>query len=204
MNNTPRLLNRVYLMFAGLVLAVIGLAYLAYRFIPAVQPEWAEIAGKLRQLNQEAYIGNFMLPANWMWAVVIAMLGLAAVSAILMLRWQTAGRATHFAKLMPVTGSAATAGSITLHTKVAEQLLKEHLEDDVRVLNVSVNAHRVGTANALKARVDMRRGAELSAVTEACQRAAEQFTELFGAQIPMVFEIKTGARGALTGSQRVL
>lgn len=203
MNNTPRLLNRLWLFAWGLFLSAAGVAFIAYRFVPEVQREWQAAAVRLAELNRGVLLGQWQLPAGWLWFLLLAVLFIAAVTAALLLRWQTGGKTPHFAEFESES-VAAVRGTVKLDAKFAEALLQQHLEGHTQVVRASVTAHRVGGNTALKIRVEMRRGGQVSAVAAACQVAAERFNEVLGVQVPLVFEIKNGVLGGLSAAQRVL
>lgn len=204
MNATNRIMNRVLLFLAGVVLLGGGLVALAAGVLSAGNaPAWMQRpAGAVAEAWASA--------ADWTWEVagigtvsVPAVLAAAAVVvlAVLLIVFLSTRRRGGSKTVLEVD---AAGGRTTVDRNVADAVLTEMLLARPDVLSARTGAYRIGRARAVELAVVVQPGASLGAVVAAAETAIGEWDRLLGARIPILLHLSDRRwRDALRSTTRV-
>ncbi|MWV58738.1 hypothetical protein [Rathayibacter sp. VKM Ac-2754] len=195
MTTTNRFLNRALLFVVGLVLFVAGGAVAAGSLLPDVQQTVSTAAEDATQPTADALSAQPWI--LWVTAAVALVLILLLVRFIVR---QGRGRTS---TLLRVRSDAASAGSVTIEAKVAEQVLEEALSHDSAIVSVDVTAFEIRRQNVLRVTAHTRRGVSPVQVRRSIDTAVRRWDALLGEETPVVIQIVGGLRTRVSGAARV-
>ncbi|MWV48038.1 hypothetical protein GRS96_01960 [Rathayibacter sp. VKM Ac-2803] len=195
MTTTNRFLNRALLFVVGLVLFVAGGAVAAGSLLPDVQQTVSTAAEDATQPTADALSAQPWI--LWVTAAVALVLILLLVRFIVR---QGRGRTS---TLLRVGSGAASAGSVTIEAKVAEQVLEEALSHDSAIVSVDVTAFEIRRQNVLRVTAHTRRGVSPVQVRRSIDTAVRRWDALLGEETPVVIQIVGGLRTRVSGAARV-
>lgn len=200
MNQTPRLLNRLILGLAGLLLLALGAAAIALAVAPAIREAWSRPAD-----DALTGLGGFWANAAestpghsvW-WLAVIATAVLLIVLAIIVVTRQGRGRT---GRLLARDGTDLP-GTVDLSVGVAEQALTEALASRPEIVSVNVAGYRVGADTQLRIAVSPRPGAAPDEIADLVEARLRDWDALLGTELPALISLTTGIRSRGSGVQR--
>lgn len=200
MNHTPRLLNRLILGVAGLLLLAVGIAAIALAVAPAIREAWSGPAddglgalGRFWANAAESTPGHSL----W-WIAVIAVAALLIVLAIVVVTRQGRGRT---GQLLTRDGDH-TPGSVDLAVGVAEQALTAALTERPEIVSVHVTGYRAGAHTQLRIDVAPRPGSAPDEIVDLVEARLRDWDALLGAELPALISLTTGMRSRGAGVQR--
>lgn len=202
MNGTPRIANRILLSFFGLLLLAAGALAVGLAIFPEFAARWQDWAGPLaRQLREVA--ANTALPgqgSSLIWVGVAVVLVLLIIGMIAWVANQGKGRTT---VLAADDESGDAEGLVSINGSVAEQLLRQALEEWTELLGATVTTYEVKGQPGLKVRVLPRQGVAPHKVAAEVSRLVAALDELLGHRTPVLLSIGSGARTRFTKAERV-
>lgn len=189
MNATNRVLNRLVLLLAGAALCGTG----AWLLLTVLRPGWAE--RPLRALDDGlgavasgvngwaiALPGTGRVPGALVLACLIAVV--IAICAVLFIGTRGGGR------IRTVLREEGPAGETSVDLSVADAMLAGPLRGRAEVISADCEAARVRRAPAMKLTIKVRRGADLSEVLRAADRATAEWDRMAGTpKIPVVLHL---------------
>ncbi|SJN10791.1 hypothetical protein FM113_10120 [Leucobacter sp. 7(1)] len=188
MNSTNRILNRVVLCLAGLVLAVIGGVLVMISVWPdaisRVLPGWDDSVSDARAAVS-AVVSD---PQNTAVPPGLVAWGVAGILGVLaLLIWFLATRGG--GRTSTVARAAEVGGVTAVDRSVAAEVIGDAMRDCPGVISVQIGAFRVRREPALLLRATTQRGAVLSEVVTAAETAAAEWDALVGASMPVVLHL---------------
>ena len=200
MNNTNRILNRVFLAAIGTLLLVLGLIAVLVVVVPGVRTRWQETVGAA----QESLTG--LLTATPLFGTGHSWIGIAAVAVLLvMVLWlgrfiirQGRGRTTRLLR------DDATAHGVTIvDSAVAEDFLAEALANRPELVSAAVTTFEVRGTPTLRVSVTARRGVSPRDIARTVEQATHMLDAVLGRQVPTIVHIRGGLRARTAGSTRL-
>ena len=189
MNATNRVLNRLVLLLAGAVLCGAG----AWMLAVALRPEWVERSLSALDKRVESVVssvdgwaiaipGTDGVPGAVVLACLIAVA--VAICAVLFIGTRGGGR------IRTVLREEGSAGDTAVDLSVADAVLAAPLRDRNEVIAADCEAARVRRAPAMKLTIKVRRGADLSDVLGAADRAIGEWDRMAGEpETPVVLHL---------------
>ncbi|WP_077489647.1 hypothetical protein [Sinomonas mesophila] len=213
MNSTPRMLNRVLILLAGLVLLAAGVLAVLLAAVPSVTAWWRGWAPQAALAAGRAFEGARVpgTSLSWLW---IAAMVLTIVLALLMVWWvaqQGRGRRDLVAATAP-DGGAGPGGSladgevpgrVSIAASAVEQALRSGLAERKDVLGTSVAAVDFEGSTALRVKVVARHGADPGDLAAEAERLVASLDSVMGTRTPVLVHIASGARARLSRAERV-
>lgn len=194
MTRSNRVLNRLILILLGLL--AVGAAVLLA--LPAVATtEFGTGLPLLTQVFDATRVTGAENDGGLGPVVLSIVVAAAAVLIILSLVWiltRGRGRST----------SAYEHDSVSVDVKVIDQLMTDALRPLSDVVSVSTSGHRVRGTSVLRARVNVRPGADLQRVRAAIDSSVEHLDTTLGASVPMLVHITTGLRASFAREERTV
>ncbi|WP_138946350.1 hypothetical protein [Plantibacter sp. M259] len=196
MNSTNRGLNRLLILFIGLVLVVIGAAALAVVTVPVVADWWRDNRAAVLDTIDGWFAWNpFGADAGQTAPLLVPIVGivlLVLVAALLISFILRQGRG----RSGVVHRATVEHGDIVLETDVAANALGDALDDTEAFSSVRVSAWDVKRSQALKVAVTCRRGVSPRTAVETVSTAVESLDRLLGVELPVLVEVDGGLRAA--------
>ncbi|PPF76791.1 hypothetical protein C5B96_16320 [Subtercola sp. Z020] len=194
MNSTNRFLNRAFVFVVGLVLLAAGGILAVGALLPDLQQPISQGASDAEGRVSDTFSAN-----AWILWVTAA----AAVVLILLLLWfalrQGRGRTSTLLKL----DQKGTGGDLIIDAKVAAQVLEDALARQADIVSVDVVAFRVRRENVLRITAHTRRGASPMRVRSVIDEAVSEWDAVLGQTTPVVIQIVSGIRSAMSSTTRV-
>lgn len=197
MTGTNRVLNRVILALAGLLLAVIGAAALAVAVMPDGSDRWADLRTFVDDGVRRAWgwrgdlsgIGLGTAP----WALVLVPLAALLLVALLVVFVVAQGRG----RVQDVVADrrlpkAQTVASYSVDVAVAQDLVRDAVHGSDAVDAVRVTAYRIRTGRALRVVAGVRRGAAATRAVQAVQQGLLLWDDLADDRLPTVLHVVRG------------
>ena len=213
MNGTPRTLNRVLILLAGLILLGVGVLLVLLAAVPAVADWWRAWAPEAALAVGRVFEGARVpgTSVSWLW---IATVVLTIVLALLMVWWvaqQGRGRRDLVAATGPDGGAgpdgafleSEVPGRVSIAATAVEQALRSGLSDRKDVLGTSVAAVGFGGRTALRVKIIARQGADPSALAAEAEGLVGSLDVVMGTRTPVLVHIASGARSRLSRAERV-
>ncbi|GAB4098027.1 hypothetical protein [Sinomonas halotolerans] len=213
MNGTPRVLNRVLILLAGLVLLAAGLLAVLLATVPAVAAWWQSwtplAAGELGRALEGARIPGTSV--GWPWLAAMLATVLMALAMVWWMSQQGTGRKDLVASTGPDGGSAPDGsflpgeapGRVALAASAVGQALRAGLGHRKDVLGASVAAIDFEGSTALRLRIVARQGADPGELAAEAEVLVERLDLVFGVSVPVLVHISSGARARLSRAERV-
>ena len=213
MNATPRTLNRVLILLAGLVLLSVGVLLVLLAAVPAVATWWrawaSQAAPAVGRLFEGARVPGTSVSWLWIGAMVVTVL-----IALLMVWWlaeQGRGRRDLVAATPPDGGAGPDGsfadgevpGTVSIAASAIEQALRSGLAERKDVLGTSVAAVGFQGRTALRVKVVARQGADPGALAAEAERLVASLELVMGIRTPVLVHIASGARARLSRTERV-
>lgn len=200
MNRSPRGLNRLLILIAGLILLAAGAAAILVAAVPDFAAAWKDIGAGPLEWVRTAFATSELGTSghSWWWIVVIAAVVVLIVLAIVIITREGRGRT---GTLLHRRGSG-TAGSVGLSVAVASEVLRESLAAVPAVAALRVTGYRVGDQTGLHLAVTPRRGASPEEVVILLEQRLAEWDSLFGEQLPTLITLGSGLRTAATSPRR--
>lgn len=194
MTRSNRVLNRLILILLGLL--AVGAAVLLA--LPAVAAtEFGKGLPLLTQVFDASRVAGAEDGGGLGPVILSIVVAAAAVVIILSLVWiLTRGRGR--------SASAYEHDSVSVDVKVVDQLMTDALRPVSDIVSVSTSGHRVRGTSVLRARVNVRPGADLQRVRAAIDSSVEHLDTTLGASVPMLVHITTGLRASLAREERTV
>lgn len=207
MNNTNRVLNRVFLVVIGCLLLAVGLAAVAVATVPGWDQIWRStspsIADTVTQLWRVglAFAGIPQVP----WILLAIPLG-ALILIVLLLVFvfsQGRGRTTRVLDSMTLPDTDSP-GTLTVDASLAADVIQHAVAGRRDIAAVSVSAYRVKGKPALKVTVTPRRGAAPLRVLAAVESAAAEWDSVLGVRVPVFVHVAGGLRATVSRTVRTV
>ena len=202
MNRTPRALNRILLGLLGLFLMAVGGGLLWISTDAAAARRWQSFAaGALEKI--QAVVADTALPGqagSWLWAVLVLAMVLAIVLLILWAAAQGRGRT---GTLVSEYDDDGAPGRIAISSAVAEQALREALQEAPDVAGAAVSTYDKRGSSALRIRITARPGAAPHLVAADATRLVEALDVALGRRPPVLISIDAGRKLRFSREDRV-
>lgn len=213
MNGTPRTLNRVLILLAGLILLAAGVLAMLLAAVPAVSAWWhswaPEAAVGVGRIFEGARVPGTIVSGLWIAAVVLTVL-----LALLMVWWvsqQGRGRRDLVAATGPDGGAgpdgsfldSEVPGRVSIAAAAVEQALRSGLSERKDVLGTSVAAVLFEGRTALRVKIVARQGADPGALAAEAEGLARGLDAVMGIRTPVLVHVASGARARLSRAERV-
>jgi hypothetical protein len=172
-----RTLNRALIALVGLVLIAAG-ALVAGPFLPIELP-WLP--------------GLSLAPPSD--PVLTGIAVGSAVVALLALLWV-------FSRGRGEQAVAYRADGISIDRHVVEDLVRDALAGNPDVVHVAAHAYRLRGALAVKVRIDVRKGSDLTGLVDSVRRHVADLDTVLGTQLPLLVHITSGIRASFAAERR--
>jgi hypothetical protein len=196
-NNTNRVLNRLFLFLVGLLGLVIGGGLIAVAVVPAITAVYTDTAPTVSDAVTGALQASpvFGSAVSWISAGVVAVLLLLIVLLLAFALRQGRG---HTGTL--VTEGTADGDTTIVEAKVAEQAIEDALATHPQLIASSVSAYRVNSEPVLKVSVTARRGVSPVEAAALVEETLHAFDSLLGTSIPALVLVGGGMRARVTNT----
>ncbi len=196
MNSTNRVMNRIFVLFIGLVLIGAGAAALAVATLADAASLWRrQVSGFARWLGQSWREGPTAAGGSALPWVLLAAGAVALVIAILLVIFvirQGRGRTGIVARFkLPAAPGASTA---TVDVAVARGVIRPRVQQLPGVSGASLSAYRVKRQPVLKLEVSVANGVDSAAVLAQIERIVGEWDGLLGEEGPVFVHLTTGTR----------
>lgn len=192
MNSTNRFLNRAFVFIVGLVLLAAGAVLAVGALLPDLQQPISRGAS-----DAEGRVSDTFGADPWILWVSAG----SAVVLIVLLLWfvlrQGRGRTS---ALLTQQGSD---GDLLVDAAVAAQVLEEALGRQPDIVSVDVAAFRIRRENVLRITAHTRRGASPLRVRSVIDETVSEWDAVLGQTTPVVIQIVSGIRSAMSSTTRV-
>ncbi|ABY24808.1 hypothetical protein RSal33209_3087 [Renibacterium salmoninarum ATCC 33209] len=202
MNETPRVANRILLALFGLVLLAAGALAVALSAFPGFASWWQGWAGPLVKQLREVAANTAISGQNssLIWIGVAVVLVLLIIGMIAWVANQGRGRTTILAA---ADDQGEADGLVSINGSVAEQLLRQALNERPELLGATVTTYEVKGEPGLKIRVLPRQGVAPHKVAAEVSELVGALDELLGQRTPVLLSIGSGTRARFTKAERV-
>lgn len=202
MNATPRALNRVLLVLLGLLLMGVGGGLALVSAWPEAAARWHRFAERAGDSIAAAFTAT-SLPgtgSSWIWVAVALLSFVGIVLTVLWMAGQGGGRTDTLVSEYDDDGAP---GRVAISGGVAEQALRNALQQDPDVASAAVSTYRVKGSNALRVRITPRQGAAPHLIAADATALVEALDLALGHQAPVLLSIEAGRRLRFSREDRV-
>ena len=202
MNRTPRALNRLLLGLLGLLLIGGGGGLLWISLDGVAARRWQSAAPGIIDSIQ-AFGADTALPGqsqSWIWVLLAAAMVLGIVVLTLWAAAQGRGRT---GTLISEYDEDGAPGRIAISGAVAEQSLREALQENPDVAAAAVSTYEVRGSSALRIRINPRRGAAPHLIAADATALVEALDAALGRQTVVLISIDAGRRLRFSRGDRV-
>ena len=199
MNSTNRALNRTFVTVIGVLTLLAGAALIAIVAVPRVRSEYRDTAPAIHG-DITGWFKSTPLPGtgtSWGWILILALLVLIVVLLLILVFRQ--GRGHHDVLLNEHT---TTTGATIIDAAVAEQAIRNELDDRPEFVASRVSTYLVRGTSVLKISVTCRRGVSPRDVVTTIEGTLAALDALLGQQIPALIQISGGFRARLSRATR--
>lgn len=189
MRATNRVINRVVLALAGLVLLAAGVLLIGGAAHSAgVLPEWLDgpAAGASRVWASAAESEVEIQGLGVLPLLLVVAAGAASVMALLLLVFLFTRRRGGSKDVLDVRRPD---GRTAVDRNVADAVLTDPLKARPDVVSARTSAHRLKRTHAIELAVTVRPGASLSAVSAAAEEAIRAWDALLGSRVPIMLHL---------------
>lgn len=202
MNATPRALNRLLLGLLGLLLLGLGGGLVLISVWPAAARTWNDFAPDAIG-GIGSVLGSTALPGSagsWIW-IVLALLSFLGIA--LMLLWIAAQGGGRTSTLISEFDDDGAPGSVALSGAVAEQALRNALQQEPDVAGAAVSTYSMKGRSALRVRITPRQGAAPHLIAADATALVETLDTALGCQTPVLLSLEAGRRLRFNREDRV-
>ncbi|MCC3278849.1 hypothetical protein LJ754_06715 [Arthrobacter sp. zg-Y40] len=202
MNATPRALNRFLLALLGLLLMGVGGGLALISAWPAAARAWHSFAARAGTEGAAAFSSTVMpgSGASWIW---VAAAVLSFVGIVLMVLWMAAQGGGRTDTLVSEYDDDGAPGRVAISGGVAEQALRNALQQDPDVAGSAVSTYRVRGRSALRVRITPRQGAAPHLIAADATALVESLDLALGHETPVLLSLEAGRRIRLGREDRV-
>lgn len=204
MNQTPRGLNRFFILVFALLLIVAGVFALALSLWQPFVDWWSNWApARYQALLHFASSTALSEGSNsWLWTAVSVILVLIIILMIVWVASLGRGRTTVLIRTDD-TENADAPGTVAVNGSVAEQLVRHALADRPEIIGSSVTTYALKEGSGLRIKVYPRKGVSPLAVSQLVDEIMNLLDQLIGEPTPALLHIATAARANFVRSERV-
>ncbi len=209
MNTTPRLLNRITLLVAGIVALALGVTAVAVATLSGFAHDWTEEASPARTALRRLAAATSMGAGghSWLWLVALGICAIGIVLAVALMLHQGRGRTRTLLRRRPPDAGDATVpgprGEVVIEARVAEQAIVAALAGHPQLLSVHATTQLIRGARGLKITVAGRRGLSPSRTVEVIERTVRAWDTALGEEVPVLIELVAGIRARTGNASRV-
>lgn len=199
MNNTNRALNRTLLIVTGLIALLVGATLVAVGMVPAVRASYESMAPAIHRgvMGWMETLPLFDTGSSWAWVFVLLLLVLIVFLLLILIFRQGQGQEQTLVQENPTQ-----AGTTIIDSAVAEQMIKDALDDQPEFISTSVSTYLVRGTPVLKVSVTCHRGVSPRQVTNMIENRLTSFDAFFGRKVPALIEISGGFRVRISRTTR--
>lgn len=204
MNNTNRALNRIVVLFIGIVFLVVGAAAVAVIVWPAAAEYWTR-AGEAGGAWFEQAIETTMIGAttlSWIAVAALALILLLVLVVIFALVRTIGGGRSH--TVLRSSGQENPLGRVIVEEGFVSDALKHSLEQRDEILFSSVTANDIRKEPVMHVSVTPRQNTSPRHVVEDIDQLVTNLATLTGRDTPTFISIHSGFRAKLARDQRRL
>lgn len=203
MNGTNRVLNRIVLIVAGLVLLALGVAAILALAWPAAAQIWAEATETGRTWLEGAISASAIAGSTLSWFVVgvLAVVVLLVVLLVVLIAKLGGGRSS---TVLQAGTADSPLGRVSIRSGFVSDAIRHSLGARDEILFSAVTAREVRRRPVLHVSVTPRQNASPRLVLSDVDRLVTNLTTLTGEDLPTYISIHSGLRAKLAQDQRRL
>ncbi len=201
MNTTPRLLNRIVILIAGIAALALGAAAIAVATAPDLAGSWTDGARAARTaLGRFAGTTAFGPDGghSWLWFAAIGLCAVGIVLSILLILRQGRGRTRTLLRRPAAAAQqedpASPRGAVVIEARVAEQAIVAALVQHPELLSVQASTHLIRGTRGLRITAASRRGISPTRTVELIERTVRAWDAALGEEVPVLIELVAGIR----------
>ncbi|RKR15536.1 hypothetical protein [Arthrobacter oryzae] len=199
MSQTNRVLNRILLALAGLVLLAAGTATAAAGILPDIAAFWTAAGSSLMdRAGSLLAAAPLPGPARSWWAVAgVAAPLLAAALSIAWVASQGGGRTPRVAR-----ETDGGLGTTVVETGLVSAAVKQALDGSPLILGTTVSAWETRGKTGLRLQLQARQGASPREIADTADQLVRGIDALLGHPLPVLVRITSGTRTKVAGPGR--
>lgn len=204
MNNTNRVLNRIFLFVVGVILLAGGAGAVGLAVVPEWSTTWKRSAPTINGTIVSA-LRNTAAVADRSWIFVAVPIGAVVLIVLLLVfifRQGHGGTRALLTEREAASGTNLTDGSVVIDAAVAEEVIGDALARSGGLLSSNVSTYRVRGRAAMKITATARRGVSPKETQRFVEETVTAWDAVLGREVPVLVHINAGLRAKVTGATR--
>jgi hypothetical protein len=203
MNDTNRIVNRIVLIVAGLIMLAVGIAGILVFAWPSAADLWTGATGAGRTWLEDALAASAVAGSTLSWIVVgvLALVVLMIALLVVVIARLGGGRAR---SVLRSETSEGPLGRVSVRSGFVSDALRHSLQSHDEILFSSVTARDVRAQPMLHVSVTPRQNTSPRQVLDDVDRLITNLATLTGEELPTYISIHSGLRAKLAHDQRRL